>query len=79
MVAVTGANSTFTPRSGDYLVVSVGSGDPQISGKLASEYTAATVPNHSQVDIRDLLAGLEVVDPPDVADAMHWAPGAGAR
>lgn len=70
---VAGYAGTLVP--GSYLVASVGSGDPQFSGKLASEYTAATVYNHSQDDIRDMLDGLEVVDPPGVADAMHWAPG----
>lgn len=45
--------------------VSVGSADPQISGKLASEYRAA-VYNHSRADIRELLDGLVVIDPPGV-------------
>jgi hypothetical protein len=42
---------------------------------LAREYTAGTVYNHCRSDIRDMLDGMEVIDPPGVADAMHWAPG----
>lgn len=55
---------------GSYLVVSVGSS----GAALAREYTAAALHNHTPDDIRTLLAGLEIVDPPGLVDARHWAP-----
>ena len=59
---------------GSYLVISVGT-----SGrKLASEYRAGTLHDHSPEEIRALLAGLEVIDPPGLVDAVHWVPGSTA-
>jgi hypothetical protein len=56
---------------GSYMVISVGS-----SGrKLASAYTAGTLHDHSPDEIRSLLAGLEIIDPPGLVDALYWAPG----
>jgi O-methyltransferase involved in polyketide biosynthesis len=57
--------------SGSYLVISVGS-----SGRrLAREYTAGSLHDHSPEEIRTLLTGLEIIDPPGVVDAVHWVPG----
>jgi hypothetical protein len=59
---------------GSYLVVSVGS-----SGQsLAREYSAGTLHDHSPDEIRTLFTGLEVIDPPGLADASYWTPGAQA-
>jgi SAM-dependent methyltransferase len=59
---------------GSYLVISVGS-----SGRrLAGEYTAGTLHDHSPEEIRALLAGLELIDPPGLVDAVQWAPRIGA-
>jgi hypothetical protein len=56
---------------GSYLVVSVG-----VSGsKLAREYAAGTLHDHSPDDIRTLLTGLEIIDPPGLVDAIYWMPG----
>lgn len=56
--------------SGSYLIISVGS-----SGRrLASEYTAGTLHDHSPEDIKTLLEGLQVIDPPGLVDAAQWAP-----
>jgi O-methyltransferase involved in polyketide biosynthesis len=57
--------------SGSYLIISVGS-----SGRrLAREYAAGTLHDHSPEEIRTLLAELEIVDPPGLVDAAHWVPG----
>jgi hypothetical protein len=57
--------------SGSYLIISVGS-----SGcRLAREYTAGTLHDHSPEEIRTLLTELEIVDPPGLVDAVQWAPG----
>lgn len=57
--------------SGSYLIISVGS-----SGRsLAREYSAGTLHDHSPEEIRSLLVGLEVIDPPGLVDAVYWAPG----
>jgi hypothetical protein len=56
---------------GSYLVISVG-----VSGRtLAREYTAGTLHDHSPDEIRTLLTGLEIIDPPGLVDAPYWAPG----
>jgi SAM-dependent methyltransferase len=56
---------------GSYLVISVGS-----SGRtLAREYAASTLHDHSTDEIRSLLTGLEIVDPPGLVDALYWVPG----
>jgi len=56
---------------GSYLIISVGS-----SGrKLASEYTAGTLHDHSPEEIKSLLSGLQVIDPPGLVDALNWTPG----
>jgi SAM-dependent methyltransferase len=63
---------------GSYLVISAGSGDPVTGQALAREYTAGPLYNHSPDQLRGLLDGLEIIDPPGLADARHWAPGAPA-
>jgi hypothetical protein len=60
---------------GSYLVVSVGSS----GSTLAREYAADTLHDHSPDEIRTLLTGLEVVDPPGLVDAVYWAPETPAR
>ena len=60
---------------GSYLVLSVGS-----SGAiLARRYAAGTLYNHSPDEIRTLLDGLEIIDPPGLVDAGQWAPGIPAQ
>lgn len=39
----------------------------------------ATLHNHTFDEIRTLLSGLGVVDPPGLVDARHWTPQAPAR
>ena len=56
---------------GSYLVISVGSGDH----RLASQYPAATLYNHSHDDVGSFFDGLEIIDPPGIVDARHWEPG----
>jgi S-adenosyl methyltransferase len=56
---------------GSYLIISVGSS----GSKLAREYAADTLHDHSPDEIRTLFTGLEIIDPPGLVDAMHWAPG----
>ena len=56
---------------GSYLVISVGSS----GSRMARAYTAGTLHNHSPEEIQGLLTGLEVIDPPGLVDAGHWAPG----
>lgn len=55
---------------GSYLIISVGSS----GSRLAREYTADTLHDHSLDEIRTLLTGLDVVDPPGLVDALYWAP-----
>jgi SAM-dependent methyltransferase len=56
---------------GSYLIVSVGSS----GSRLAREYTANTLHDHSLDEIRTMLTGLELIDPPGLVDAQYWAPG----
>jgi hypothetical protein len=56
---------------GSYLIISVGSS----GSRLAREYTAGTLHDYSPDEIRTLLTGLEIIDPPGLVDALHWAPG----
>ncbi len=61
--------SLTTP--GSYLIMSVGSS----GGRLAREYAAGSLHDHSPDEIRTLLAGLEIIDPPGLVDAVNWVPG----
>jgi SAM-dependent methyltransferase len=56
---------------GSYLVMSVGSS----GSRMARAYAAGTLHDHSPDDMQTLLSGLEMVDPPGLADAVDWAPG----
>jgi hypothetical protein len=56
---------------GSYLIISVGSS----GSRLAREYTANTLHDHSPEEIRTMLTGLEIIDPSGLVDAVHWAPG----
>jgi O-methyltransferase involved in polyketide biosynthesis len=55
---------------GSYLIISVGSSGT----RLAREYTAGTLHNHSPAEIQTLLTGLEIIDPPGLVDAQQWTP-----
>jgi SAM-dependent methyltransferase len=59
---------------GSYLVISVGSGDDQTGGRLAREYRAGTLHNHSPAQISGFLDGLDLVLP-GLTDAATWVPG----
>lgn len=56
---------------GSYLIASVGSS----GASLAREYAAGSLHDHSPGEIRTLLTGLEIIDPPGLVDAVDWAPG----
>lgn len=56
---------------GSYLVLSVGS----TGRKMPHDYSAGTLHHHSSDDIRTLLTGLEIIDPPGLVDAPRWRPG----
>jgi S-adenosyl methyltransferase len=70
---VAGFTATIAP--GSYLVISIGSGDSRVGGALAREYTPHRLYNHSQDQILSLFDGLDVIDPPGLADARDWQPG----
>ena len=55
---------------GSYLIISVG----YSGGRLAREYAAGALHNHSPDEIRTLFTGLEIIDPPGLVDALHWVP-----
>ena len=59
---------------GSYLVISIGSGDDQTGGRLAREYRAGTLHNHSPSQIVGFFDGLELVLP-GLTDAATWIPG----
>jgi hypothetical protein len=56
---------------GSYLIISVGSS----GSRMAREYAAGTLHDHSTDQIRALLTGLEIIDPPGLVDARNWKPG----
>jgi hypothetical protein len=58
---------------GSYVVISVGAGDEQIGSRLAKEYAAGTLYNHSPAQIAGFFDGLEFVGP-GVTDAGDWDP-----
>ena len=60
--------------SGSYVVISVGSGDEETGGRLAKEYTAGALYNHSPAEIARFFDGLEFVGP-GLTDAGDWDPG----
>ena len=64
---------------GSALVVSCGSGDDQSAGRIAREYQAAELHNHSRAQIAAWLDGLEIMDPPGLVDAHRWFPGRQVR
>jgi SAM-dependent methyltransferase len=59
---------------GSYLVISVGSGDDRTGGRLAREYRAGTLHNHSPAQISGFFDGLDLVLP-GLTDAATWVPG----
>ena len=69
------AGFTAMIAPGSYLVISIGSGDNRVGAALAREYSPHPLYNHSQDQIRSLFAGLDVIDPPGLADARNWQPG----
>jgi len=64
------ADFTALIAPGSYLVISVGSS----GSTLARAYAAGTLHDHTPDQIAALLAGLELIDPPGLVDALHWAP-----
>ncbi|HLI40225.1 MAG TPA: SAM-dependent methyltransferase [Streptosporangiaceae bacterium] len=74
---IAGYMGTAVP--GSYVVASVAWTDHTMRPQLAHEYTAASFWNYSPDDLRDFLAGLEIVDPPGIADARHWTAGQAAQ
>jgi hypothetical protein len=58
---------------GSYVIISVGSGDEQTGGRLASAYTAGTLYNHAPGQIARFFDGLELVGP-GLVDARDWHP-----
>jgi hypothetical protein len=60
---------------GSYLVTSVASLDDSLRPRLAQEYTASPSWNYSPDQLREFLAGLDLIDPPGVADGRHWTAG----
>lgn len=56
---------------GSYLIVSVGSSGTNLS----RVYAAGRLHDHSPADIRGLFSGCDIIDPPGLVDAAHWAPG----
>ncbi len=62
---------------GSYVVISAGSGDEQTGGRLAREYQASTLYNHSPAQIGAFFDGLDLI-PPGLADAAAWVPGPAA-
>jgi O-methyltransferase involved in polyketide biosynthesis len=61
---------------GSYLIVSVGCGVPEVGDRLAKEYEAGSLHNHTREDIRSFFAGAEMVTPPGLVFAGDWEPGA---
>jgi S-adenosyl methyltransferase len=59
---------------GSYVVISAGSGDEQTGGRLAREYQAATLYNHSPAQIGAFFDGLDLI-PPGLTEARDWVPG----
>ncbi len=62
---------------GSYVVISAGSGDEQTGGRLAREYQAGALYNHSPAQIGAFFDGLDLI-PPGLADAGDWVPGPAA-
>jgi len=62
---------------GSYVVISAGSGDEQTGGRLAREYQAGTLYNHSPAQIGAFFDGLDLI-PPGLTNAMAWVPGPAA-
>jgi S-adenosyl methyltransferase len=59
---------------GSYVVISCGSGDQETGERLAREYAAGTLYNHSPAQIAGFFASLDLV-PPGLVDAGDWNPG----
>jgi hypothetical protein len=59
---------------GSYVVISAGSGDEQTGGRLARQYQASTLYNHSPAQIGAFFDGLDLI-PPGLTDAGDGVPG----
>jgi hypothetical protein len=66
---------TFTAwlPTGSYVIISVGSGDEETGGAIASAYSAAPLFNHSAAEITAFFGGLDLA-PPGLVDAGDWRP-----
>jgi hypothetical protein len=60
---------------GSFVIASVGWNDDTVEQQLAREYSAGPYRNHGPSQFRKFFAGLDLIDPPGIADALHWAPG----
>lgn len=72
--------SSFTAwlPPGSYAAISVGTADQETGEELIREYRAARVHNHSPEQIARFFAGLNLVEPPGLADVGSWDPSAPA-
>jgi O-methyltransferase involved in polyketide biosynthesis len=64
---------------GSYLIISVGCGVPAVAQRLAREYAAGSLHNHSADDIASFFAGAPLCRPPGLVFAGDWEPEAAAR
>jgi hypothetical protein len=58
---------------GSYVIISVGSGDDDIGGRLAAEYPATKLYNHSPEEIASFFGDFKL-QPPGLVDAHDWNP-----
>ena len=65
---------------GSYVVISVGSGDDETGGRLAAEYKAGTLYNHSPREVAEFFAGIDLVAPglTDARGLVSRQPAGGA-
>jgi O-methyltransferase involved in polyketide biosynthesis len=61
---------------GSYVIISVGTGDPDIAERFSAAYTAAPLHLHPRDEITRFFDGLELV-PPGLVEARAWADGPG--
>jgi hypothetical protein len=69
---IAGAFTAWLPP-GSYVIISVGSGDDETGSAITGTYSAATLHNHSPLEIAAFFRGLEMV-PPGLVDAEDWRP-----
>ncbi len=72
------AGYTGPAAPGSHVVASVAWTDNSLRPQLSQEYTASPYWNYSPDQFGEFLAGLELVDPPGIADARSWTAGQAA-